>query len=110
MLQEVARRVSACLRNSDTLARLGGDEFVVLLEDIVLAADAALVLDKIHLALAAPVDLGDGQRLQISVSVGIAHYPEHGGNREELIAHADKAMYAAKAVAARAGSGAHQPA
>jgi len=110
LLQEVARRVSACLRNSDTLARLGGDEFVILLEDILLAADAGLVLDKIHLALAAPVDLGDGHRLQISVSVGVAHYPEHGSTREELIAHADKAMYAAKSAAALAGSGMHQPA
>ena len=110
LLQEVARRVSACLRNSDTLARLGGDEFVVLLENVTLPADAELVLDKIHLALAPPVDLGEGQRLQMSVSVGVAHYPEHGGNRDELLSHADKAMYAAKAVAALAGSGTHQPA
>jgi diguanylate cyclase (GGDEF)-like protein len=110
LLQELAHRVSGCLRNSDTLARLGGDEFVVLLENVTLPADAEPVLDKIHLALAPPVELGDGHRLQMSVSVGVAHYPEHGGTRDELLSHADKAMYAAKALAALAGSGTHQPA
>ena len=110
LLQELARRVSGCLRNSDTLARLGGDEFVVLLENVTLPADAEPVLDKIHLALAPPVELGEGHRLQMSVSVGVAHFPEHGGTRDELLSHADKAMYAAKALAALAGSGTHQPA
>ncbi|MGH8854442.1 MAG: diguanylate cyclase domain-containing protein, partial [Telluria sp.] len=78
LLQQVARRIGACLRDSDTLARLGGDEFAVLLENIVQPEDADLVMAKIHLALAAPIDLGDGICLQVSVSVGIAHYPEHG--------------------------------
>lgn len=97
LLQQVARRVAACVRDSDTLARLGGDEFVVLLENIALPADAVLVMQKIHLALAAPFDLGNGAMVDVSVSIGIAHYPDDGNNRQELVSHADKVMYAAKA-------------
>ena len=96
LLQQVARRIDSCLRDSDTLARVGGDEFVILLENIALLSDAGLVVEKIHLALAPPVDLGQGRQLQVSVSVGIAHYPEHGQHRQELMSYADQAMYAAK--------------
>lgn len=99
LLQQLACRISSCLRDTDTLARLGGDEFVVLLEGIALPSDAMLVMEKIHLAMALPVDLGDGRQLQASVSIGIAHYPEHGDNRQDLLSHADHAMYAAKALA-----------
>ena len=105
LLQHVARRIASCLRDADTLARLGGDEFVVLLEQIAHPSDAGLVVDKIHLALAAPVDLGEGRQLQASVSIGLAHYPEHGADRQQLVSYADQTMYAAKAAAAAAGSG-----
>ena len=105
LLQQVARRIAACLRASDTLARLGGDEFVVLLENIGLPSDAEPVMAKIHLALAAPIELGEERPLQVTVSIGIAHYPEHGDKRSALVAHADKSMYAAKAGAAVAGAG-----
>jgi diguanylate cyclase (GGDEF)-like protein len=64
-----------------------------------LPADAVLVMEKIHLALDAPFDLGDGF-LDVSVSIGIAHFPEDGNNRQELVSHADETMYAAKAEAA----------
>ncbi len=100
LLQQVAQRIAACLRGSDTLARLGGDEFVVLLEDIALPEDAQSVLEKIHLALSAPVELGGAGLLQISVSVGVAYYPADGNNWQTLMSHADAAMYAAKAAAA----------
>jgi diguanylate cyclase (GGDEF)-like protein len=100
LLRQVARRIASCLRDTDTLARVGGDEFVVLLENLTMPSDAALVMEKIHLALATPVDLGEGRQLQVSVSVGVAHYPEHGDNRQQLVSHADEAMYAAKAIAA----------
>ncbi|SFD68348.1 sensor domain-containing protein [Massilia yuzhufengensis] len=100
LLQQVARRIASCLRDTDTLARMGGDEFVVLLENISPPSDAALVMEKIHQALAAPVELGEGRQLQISVSVGMAHYPEHGDSRQQLVSHADKAMYAAKTIGA----------
>jgi len=96
LLQQLACRIASCLRDTDTLARLGGDEFVVLLEGISLPSDAVLVMEKIHLAMALPVDLGEGQQLQASVSIGIAHYPEHGDSRHALLSHADQAMYAVK--------------
>ena len=110
LLQQVALRVATCLRTTDTLARLGGDEFVVLLEHIALPADTAPVLSKIHLALAAPIDLGEAGQLQVSVSVGIAHYPEHGDNWQQLMSHADQAMYAAKAASALTAPESPQPA
>jgi diguanylate cyclase (GGDEF)-like protein/PAS domain S-box-containing protein len=100
LLQETARRIKGCLRESDTLARIGGDEFVVLLEHVLLPDDAALVAGKIHDALAPLVDLGAGLMLAVTVSVGLALYPEHGADTKALLAHADQAMYAAKATAA----------
>ncbi|HEX9172433.1 MAG TPA: diguanylate cyclase [Telluria sp.] len=106
LLQQVARRVGACVRDSDTLARLGGDEFVVLLENIAMSADAVLVMQKIHLALAAPFELGEGVQVDVSVSIGIAHFPDDGSNRQELVARADQAMYSAKAQAAYAAGSA----
>jgi diguanylate cyclase (GGDEF)-like protein/PAS domain S-box-containing protein len=100
LLQQVALRIASCLRTSDTLARLGGDEFVVLLEKIAVPSDAELVMAKIHLALTAPIEVAAGSELQTSVSIGLAHYPVHGDNRQALVSHADQAMYAAKANAA----------
>ncbi len=105
LLQQVARRIASCLRTTDTLARLGGDEFVVLLENIALPSDAELVMEKIHLALTAPIEVGAGSELRASVSIGLAHYPDHGDNRQALMSHADQAMYAVKARVAVAAAG-----
>ena len=102
LLQQVARRIASCLRTTDTLARLGGDEFVVLLGNTAQSSDAAPVMDKIHLALVAPIEVGAASELQVAVSIGVAHYPEHGDDRQALMSHADQAMYAAKAIAAAA--------
>jgi diguanylate cyclase (GGDEF)-like protein/PAS domain S-box-containing protein len=96
LLQEVARRIGACMRDSDTLARVGGDEFVVLLEDIVLPLDTAPVVDKIGQALAAPFVLPDGLVLATSASIGVACYPDHGRSVQELMSRADQDMYGAK--------------
>jgi diguanylate cyclase (GGDEF)-like protein/PAS domain S-box-containing protein len=95
LLQEAARRIRHCLRESDTVGRLGGDEFAVMLLGIQRPEDAFVVAEKIRHALNRPFDLGD-HRLQISSSIGIAVYPEHGDNRKQLIRHADAAMYTAK--------------
>ena len=96
LLQAVAGKIKDCLRESDTLARLGGDEFVILVEHHTLDSDVACIERKIHLALAAPVHLGDGRQLPVAVSVGVAHYPEHGETMQQLLRHADRAMYDAK--------------
>lgn len=95
LLLEVARRLSQCVRESDMLGRVGGDEFMVLLTDIHEPDCVDSVVGKIRAAISAPVEL-DGRALAISASVGIAVYPEHGHDREQLFCHADASMYAAK--------------
>lgn len=95
LLQAVASRLKACVRESDTVARIGGDEFVVLLESIQQAEDANIVVDKIRHALNQPLWL-DGHQLNISPSIGIGLYPEHGHEEKQLFKHADEAMYVVK--------------
>jgi diguanylate cyclase (GGDEF)-like protein/PAS domain S-box-containing protein len=95
LLQEVAGRLRRCVREADTVARIGGDEFVVLLDDVVLAADAVLVAAKIRDTLAQPVMIG-AHRVQARASIGVALYPDHGDSAQQLLKHADGAMYLAK--------------
>ncbi|MGB6104122.1 MAG: diguanylate cyclase [Pusillimonas sp.] len=95
LLQEVAERLRLCVRESDTVARVGGDEFVVLLQGTSLPEQAALVAEKIRKSLSRPFIL-EGHSLNISPSIGIARYPEHGDNEQQLLKHADEIMYFAK--------------
>lgn len=95
LLEEVARRLKQCVRESDTVARIGGDEFVVLLQRVPGPGQAATVASKIRDAMRHPFSL-DGHSLNIAPSIGIAHYPEHGELPQQLLKHADQAMYQAK--------------
>jgi diguanylate cyclase (GGDEF)-like protein len=95
LLQEVARRVRHCVRETDTVARIGGDEFVILLELVVLAEDAALVADKIRDALVLPVAIGE-HSVETCPSIGVAMYPAHGESAQQLLSYADVAMYQVK--------------
>lgn len=95
LLQSVARRLTACVRNSDTVSRQGGDEFVIMLADDVHEQDVILIAEKILAALAAPYNI-ENLELQVSASIGIALYPTDGQCSETLIKHADTAMYHAK--------------
>lgn len=95
VLKEVAKRIKSCLRESDTAARIGGDEFVVLLPVIVDTQDPELVAEKIRRTVTQDFTL-DGQGLDVSISIGIAIYPEHGLDDETLLKRADIAMYYAK--------------
>ncbi|HJV25151.1 MAG TPA: diguanylate cyclase [Aromatoleum sp.] len=95
LLQEVARRLQFCVRETDTVARLGGDEFVLLLEDLHSPVDAEAVADKVRDVMSPPMDLG-GRVLRAAASVGMALYPEHGLDIEQLLSHADGAMYSDK--------------
>lgn len=95
LLKQVARRLQACMRESDTVARIGGDEFVVLLPQIEREQDAIVVAEKIRHALELPFELTD-RKLQISSSIGVAVYPEHGSDEKLLLINADIAMYHAK--------------
>ena len=94
VLKEVAQRMRSIARNSDTVARIGGDEFLLLMEDAVSAADVATLARRLAEALRQPIEAA-GQQIEVSASIGVAIYPEHG-ERAKLIAHADAAMYAAK--------------
>lgn len=100
VLQQAARRMSAVIRDADTLSRYGGDEFLILLTDIEQASDAGRVAHKVVTALAMPCRIGD-HILRLSASIGICLYPGDGDTPEQLIDRADSAMYRAK----RLGSG-----
>jgi diguanylate cyclase len=95
LLIQVGQRLQATLRKVDTVARLGGDEFAVLLPRIASAEGAVAVARKLQAALAEPFVL-EGLSLQVEASIGLAVYPEHGSDPEELLQHADIAMYTAK--------------
>lgn len=95
LLKETANRIQNCMRESDTAARMGGDEFVMILPCIETEQDAMVVAEKIRDALNLPFELA-GHSLKVSPSIGIAVYPEHGSNAEELVKNADNAMYCAK--------------
>ncbi len=95
VLQSVAVKLRGCLRDSDTLARVGGDEFNLLLPNISSERDAALIATKILEELEKPMAL-EGVDVFISFSIGIAIYPKDGDTIDELIKHADTAMYHVK--------------
>jgi len=97
LLQAVAARVQACVRDSDTVARLGGDEFTVLLPRIHETDDAAPVAMKIIEAVRYPFHI-EGREFFITTSIGISLFPEDGTDAETLIKNADTAMYQAKEV------------
>ncbi|MDR5748682.1 EAL domain-containing protein [Caballeronia sp. LZ029] len=95
LLIDVATRIRARLRPPDTIARVGGDEFVLLsfLKHATAAADLAAALTK---AIQTPF-LVESHEVEISVSIGIALFPDDGASQEELLRNADLAMYHAKA-------------
>jgi len=95
MLQEVAQRIKACLREEDIVARYGGDEFACVLMDIVSEADVAKVVDKLIATLAHPFNL-EWREQFIGSSIGITIFAGTGERAEELVRNADAAMYRAK--------------
>ena len=101
LLREAARRLSACARKSDTVARLGGDEFLLILEDSDERSrdsrelDLQRVAERILDSFARPFVL-DGSEVSVSPSIGFAIYPRDGEDGDELMRHADAAMYRAK--------------
>ena len=95
LLQAVAARIQACVRDSDTVARLGGDEFTILLPRLARSQDVAPVAGKIIEAVRYPFHI-EGREFFITTSIGISVYPEDGSDAETLIKNADTAMYQAK--------------
>jgi diguanylate cyclase (GGDEF)-like protein len=95
LLRQVGIRLRAVLRAADTAARLGGDEFGVILCDPCDRTRAELVADKILTAIAEPFPI-KGLSLRVTASIGIALFPEHARDEEQLMQHVDVAMYEAK--------------
>lgn len=95
LLKEVAVRMRANVRESDTVARIGGDEFNVLLTNILHTDDVSLIAEKVIDSFSRPFMIS-GQKIHSSSSVGISIYPEDGENSRDLIKNADIAMYYAK--------------
>jgi diguanylate cyclase (GGDEF)-like protein len=96
LLKVVARRLVACLRETDTVARLGGDEFAVLATAEGDQREAAIVTANRLLEAVSASYAFDGHRLDIATSIGIALAPEHGTDVDQLIKSADLALYKAK--------------
>jgi diguanylate cyclase (GGDEF)-like protein len=97
LLKLVARRLSHCVRETDTVARLGGDEFAILATAADDQRQAVMALaSRLLETVAAPYEI-DGQQLNIGTSIGIALAPEHGSEVDQLLKNADLALYKAKA-------------
>lgn len=95
LLQTVANRLAACVREGDTVARFGGDEFVILLDDVAAADDIVVIAQKILDSLIEPFVL-DNQSLYTTASIGVSLYPYDGKDSSSLLKNADIAMYRAK--------------
>lgn len=95
LLQDAAVRLKRCLRESDTISRRGGDEFTAIIGNIAVLEDCVHVAQVIVAQLEKTFHI-DGQDLRIGASVGISIYPDHGDNPQQLLGHADEAMYRAK--------------
>lgn len=103
LLIELARRMQAVLREGDTLARLGGDEFIALIVGLNQPLDGNPLLERLLQAASAPVTVpspsgqaGADLMLQVTASIGVTFYPQDSGDADQLVRHADQAMYQAK--------------
>lgn len=94
-LTEISRRLSAVVRSTDILSRQGGDEFLLVLAGLTDKEDVPPILNKLAERLREPVQVSDVE-LGVSMSIGVAVYPEDGNNFDELLKKADMAMYRAK--------------
>jgi diguanylate cyclase (GGDEF)-like protein/PAS domain S-box-containing protein len=97
LLQELASRMKHVVRGRDLVARMGGDEMCLLLHDVRDASHASEIAERILGALRVPVELRSGIQHHVTVSAGIAVFPQDGTDVETLLRHADIAMYRAKA-------------
>jgi diguanylate cyclase (GGDEF)-like protein/PAS domain S-box-containing protein len=95
LLREVAGRVNSCAREEDSVARVGDDEFSLLIMRPANVGDVTAVARKILQAVAQPITV-DGHEFNITTSIGIAFYPQDGGDAESLLKNADSALYQAK--------------
>lgn len=95
LLKEVSQRITACLRKNDIAVRIGGDEFTILITEIKTEDDAITIANSIIEAVGSPYNI-QGNRLQVTTSIGITFSPQDGTDRRTLMKNADIAMYTAK--------------
>ncbi len=95
LLKEAARRMLACVRESDTLGRLGGDEFIIIVGQLDHIESVNRIANDILMSVSEPYIL-DGETANISTSIGISLYPDDADDVSTLITCADQAMYAVK--------------
>ncbi|MBU2924746.1 EAL domain-containing protein [Colwellia sp. 1_MG-2023] len=97
LLIESANRLNKVVRKEDTVGRLGGDEFIVLLKDVNDNLNVLTVVENLLKCFREPFSL-DGRDLTLTLSLGIALYPDNGTTSSELLRNADIAMYQAKSL------------
>lgn len=95
LLKQVAARLTGCLRSGDTVARLGGDEFVLVINDHYRNSSVISLLERVLKEIGRPIVL-HGREFQVGASLGVAMFPSDGEDAQQLLKHADVAMYAAK--------------
>jgi diguanylate cyclase (GGDEF)-like protein len=95
LLIAVSQRMKEALGEGDLLARVGGDEFIAVVVYLEKIEDSEPVLEWLLKAASAPVTVGNAV-MQVSASIGVTHYPQDGVDADQLIRHADQAMYVAK--------------
>jgi diguanylate cyclase (GGDEF)-like protein len=97
VLRSLSARLRGALRATDTLARLGGDEFAIICEGVHSAAGLEPVARRLTHEVARPARFG-ARQLRVTASIGAAFFPVHGEEPDDLVRHADLALYAAKQV------------
>jgi diguanylate cyclase (GGDEF)-like protein len=95
LLKGVARRLQKCLRSQDTVARLGGDEFIILLPRVNNASDAGVLAQKLLDVVRVPFNIEEHE-VKTTLSIGVGLYPKDGTDSNQLLKHADEALYLAK--------------
>ncbi|MEQ8200067.1 MAG: bifunctional diguanylate cyclase/phosphodiesterase [Syntrophomonadaceae bacterium] len=96
ILKKVGEKINSAIRPIDNVSRHGGDEFMVLLNEIANVEEARNLIDSIHRVIREPFLIGEDMEIFVEASIGVAMYPRHGDNIENLIKYADIAMYEAK--------------
>ncbi len=95
ILKEMAKRMTSCLRKTDSVARFGGDEFAIVMTDVKNAKDVTKMAKNLNKSLSRPINLGS-KETSLGASIGISLYPDHAKTPETLLSLADEAMYVVK--------------